>query len=165
MGIYAKNRWEWSTTQQALWAYSCATVPLYDTLGTDALAFIAQQAGLTTIFCSKLETPKLLAAKTAKATELAALKNVVQFEDVDEAGRKAAAEVGLNLLSFAQVSDAGKFNHRDAIKPNPDDIAVICYTCVCCGSGGGCLACREATPPPSLRLAGRARRATPRAPS
>lgn len=44
VGIYAKNRVEWSLTEIACNTYSMVTVPLYDTLGSEAINFILVQS-------------------------------------------------------------------------------------------------------------------------
>ena len=44
IGIYAKNRPEWVITEEACNAYSFVTVPLYDTLGEEAIQFILMQS-------------------------------------------------------------------------------------------------------------------------
>ncbi|GMS92650.1 hypothetical protein PENTCL1PPCAC_14825, partial [Pristionchus entomophagus] len=43
IGIYSKNRVEWIITELAAYAYSNAIVPIYDTLGNDACAFIINE--------------------------------------------------------------------------------------------------------------------------
>lgn len=43
IGIYAQNCPEWILTEQAVYCYSMVLVPLYDTLGPDACAFIIKQ--------------------------------------------------------------------------------------------------------------------------
>lgn len=43
IGIYAQNCPEWVLTEQAVYCYSMVLVPLYDTLGPDACAFIIKQ--------------------------------------------------------------------------------------------------------------------------
>lgn len=43
IGIYAQNCPEWILTEQAMYCYSMVLVPLYDTLGPDACAFIIKQ--------------------------------------------------------------------------------------------------------------------------
>ena len=46
IGIFAKNRPEWSFTEKACNAYSFVSVPLYDTFGVDAINFILNQSNL-----------------------------------------------------------------------------------------------------------------------
>lgn len=43
IGIYSQNCPEWILTEQAAYCYSMVLVPLYDTLGPDACAFIIKQ--------------------------------------------------------------------------------------------------------------------------
>lgn len=100
-GIFSKNRWEWVASELSGYRIGAANVPLYDTLGADcipgglgsvraalplsvpspgedAASFIIHQAGLRTVFCSRLETPKLLAFKANKAERMASLTHIVQ---------------------------------------------------------------------------------------
>lgn len=43
-GIYSQNCPEWIMTEQAAYCYSMVIVPLYDTLGANACAFIVNQS-------------------------------------------------------------------------------------------------------------------------
>eukprot|EP01138_Halocafeteria_seosinensis_P003925 gb/GECG01004013.1/.p1 GENE.gb/GECG01004013.1/~~gb/GECG01004013.1/.p1 ORF type:complete len:716 (+),score=77.44 gb/GECG01004013.1/:1-2148(+) len=60
VGIYSLNRPEWFITEHACNAYSLVNVPLYDTLGADALEFIVNQSRLRVIVCSGDKIPTLL---------------------------------------------------------------------------------------------------------
>lgn len=46
IGIYSQNCPEWILTEQAVYCYSMVLVPLYDTLGPDACAFIIKQGNM-----------------------------------------------------------------------------------------------------------------------
>ncbi|GMR46570.1 hypothetical protein PMAYCL1PPCAC_16765, partial [Pristionchus mayeri] len=46
IGIYSKNRVEWIITEMATYSYSNVIVPLYDTLGADACAYIVNETGM-----------------------------------------------------------------------------------------------------------------------
>ena len=63
-GIFGKNRWEWTVAQHAMWCQSVCSVPLYDTLGDSAVAFIVAQTGMRTVFCSKTETVRRAPRRT-----------------------------------------------------------------------------------------------------
>lgn len=126
-GLYCKNRYEWVVTEQACNAYGGVVVPLYDTLGEQAVTYILNQTAMRTVFCGRAETKMLLAAKEHHST-LTGFKNIVQFEDVTEAERKTAHEQGLNLLSFAEVIASGKASPQDVTPPAVDDVATFCYT-------------------------------------
>lgn len=43
MGIYGKNCPEWAMSAIACVKFSMVTVPLYDTLGADAVSYVVQQ--------------------------------------------------------------------------------------------------------------------------
>jgi len=128
VGLYSKNRWEWSTAQQALFTQKMASVPLYDTLGVAAVSYIVRQTGMATIFCSKVETAKLVAFKKADAASFAALTTVLQFEDATDADRAAATEAGLTLRTFSELLTVGRANPKPHNPPAPEDYGIICYT-------------------------------------
>ena len=43
VGVYSHNCPEWVLCEQGLYSYSMVIIPLYDTLGAEACAFIIQQ--------------------------------------------------------------------------------------------------------------------------
>jgi long-chain acyl-CoA synthetase len=51
VGLYFINRPEWLVVDHACAAYSFVSVPLYDTLGPDAVKFVVNHANLQAIFC------------------------------------------------------------------------------------------------------------------
>ena len=158
LGLFSKNRYEWVLGEQAANAYGAVTVPLYDTLGAEAVSFILLQSEMQTVMAGRhevntvregcvlrclgacrcicrgmwllpnrlrLQHPflflscafyQLLTVKRTLAEAGRFLQNVIQFEDVTDAERKAAAEAGLTLLSFAEliefVRGGGRF-HRE----------------------------------------------------
>lgn len=52
MGIYSKNREEWTITDLAALKQSGTVIAFYDTLGPSAVEFVIKQTGLTTIACA-----------------------------------------------------------------------------------------------------------------
>ena len=128
VGLFTKNRYEWVIVEQACNAYSGVVVPLYDTLGESAVSYVLNQTGLTTVFASKEEVPKLLAAKGSHAEGLPRFQTIVQFEDATEQERKAATDAGLTLRTFAELLDNGRANPREPEPPSPDAVATFCYT-------------------------------------
>lgn len=53
VGIFSQNRPEWVKTLIATWYNGDFCVPLYDTLGATAVAYILNDSDVTTVFCSK----------------------------------------------------------------------------------------------------------------
>ena len=52
MGIYSKNREEWTVTELAGISQAVTTVSFYDTLGPSSVEFVINQTELTTISCA-----------------------------------------------------------------------------------------------------------------
>ena len=70
MGIYAKNCPEWLITEIACGAYSLVIVPLYDTLGHDAISYIVNQTGMSAVVCAEDKLANLFAvAKQCKSLQ------------------------------------------------------------------------------------------------
>lgn len=59
LGIYSKNCLQWGLAEQACNAYNICIVPVYDTLGADAVEFILQQTEMKTCLCGPNEVLKV----------------------------------------------------------------------------------------------------------
>ena len=126
VGLYSKNRYEWCIAEQACHAYSLVDVPIYDTLGEEALDHILVETELTTIFCDTAGVANLVAAKKRKPfTKFA---NVVSFDSVTDADRSACAAAGLSLTTFAELRVIGAVHPAPHVPPAPTDLAFLCYT-------------------------------------
>jgi len=53
LGVYSKNREEYAVVDIAASLFGFVTVPVYDTLGVEAFAFILNQTNLETVFLSE----------------------------------------------------------------------------------------------------------------
>lgn len=126
VALYSKNRWEWVVAEQACHAYNLVDVPLYDTLGGDAIDFVLGQAGVGVVFTDLNAVSKIVESK--KRAPASALKAVVSFEDVTDAHRATASAAGLRLLSFNELRDVGRANPKPVTPPTPEDLAFLCYT-------------------------------------
>ncbi|MES1914535.1 MAG: hypothetical protein MHM6MM_006595, partial [Cercozoa sp. M6MM] len=78
VGIYAKNRVEWTVTNLANATQKLRTVALYDTLSPDAIEYILSHAELKVVCTSKQGIKKLVQAK--KAMPELPLTHVIQFD-------------------------------------------------------------------------------------
>lgn len=54
LGLYSTNCPEWILAEQGAYTYSMVIVPLYDTLGPDACAYIVNQGSISFPVCSKV---------------------------------------------------------------------------------------------------------------
>lgn len=125
VGLYSINCRDWMLVDGACYAYSLVTVPLYDTLGPDAVRFICSHAELTAVACSAecLETllPCLADTHTVQLVVVFGLK----------AGTKAPvapAGARVQIRTLEEVIAAGKSQPRPHMPPAPEDMATICYT-------------------------------------
>lgn len=82
MGIYAKNREEWVTTDIANIRSSVVTVAFYDTLGPDAVSFVINQTNLTAISCSGNYLPSLIKLKRDGVVK--SLATLISFDEYPE---------------------------------------------------------------------------------
>ncbi|CAI0551380.1 unnamed protein product [Linum tenue] len=108
VGAYFINRPEWLIVDHACAAYSYISVPLYDTLGPDAVKFVVNHADVQAIFC----TPETL--------------NTV-VGGVDE-NLPSLPSSGVKLISYLKLIGEGRSSLQPFIPPKPEDVATICYT-------------------------------------
>ena len=62
VGIYSMNRPEWTMSALALWSQGLVCVPLYDSVGSDAVRYIVNHASLPLVFAERSKLPTLLEA-------------------------------------------------------------------------------------------------------
>jgi acyl-CoA synthetase (AMP-forming)/AMP-acid ligase II len=136
VGLFSQNRQEWVLAEQGCNSIAVTTVPLYDTLGHEAVRYIVAHTGLTTVVVSRPKLKELLQVKTDS------LKNVVLMDgapSAEEVG--AAAAAGMKIYSLEQVEAAGQAElpadkfHR----PRTHMLATICFTSGTTGNPKGAM--------------------------
>ncbi|XP_077925950.1 long-chain-fatty-acid--CoA ligase 1 isoform X5 [Halichoerus grypus] len=138
IGIFAQNRPEWVIIEQGCFAYSMVIVPLYDTLGTEAITYIVNKAELSLVFVDKPEKANLLLdGMENKLTP--GLKTIVLMDsygiDLLERGKRC----GVEITSMKAMEDLGRANRQRPKPPAPEDLAVICFTSGTTGNPKGAL--------------------------
>uniref|UniRef100_A0A2K6R4S8 Long-chain-fatty-acid--CoA ligase n=1 Tax=Rhinopithecus roxellana TaxID=61622 RepID=A0A2K6R4S8_RHIRO len=131
IGIFAQNRPEWVIIEQGCFAYSMVIVPLYDTLGNEAVTYIVNKAELSLVFADKPEKAKLLLEgvenKLTPSLKIIVLMDAYGSELVEQ-GQKCGVEI--ISLKAMEVSSP---------PPAPEDLAVICFTSGTTGNPKGAL--------------------------
>ncbi|OWK00358.1 ACSL1 [Cervus elaphus hippelaphus] len=138
IGIFAQNRPEWVIIEQGCFAYSMVIVPLYDTLGTEAITYIINKAELSLVFVDKPEKANLL-LEGVENKLIPCLKTVVLMDsygsDLLERGKKC----GVEIISMKALEDLGRANRRKPKPPAPEDLALICFTSGTTGNPKGAM--------------------------
>ena len=128
VGLFSTNCPEWMLADLALHAYGMVAVPLYDTLGPDAVGYIARHAGLRAIFCSAATLPTLLRS-TGGGDGCPDLKLVIVYGTQGELPLGPPPPgAGFQIIHFNDLADAGRGAPQPHCPPDADDMFTICYT-------------------------------------
>ncbi|CAG8723922.1 5518_t:CDS:2, partial [Racocetra fulgida] len=104
--------------------YNFVTVPLYDTLGAEAIEFIINQTGIEFVLTTVNKGRTLLYMKEALPT----LKTLIISDDADQDLIDYANELNVQIVNNETVENDGAIHQAEEINPKSDDIATICYT-------------------------------------
>ncbi|KAI8319272.1 acetyl-CoA synthetase-like protein [Martensiomyces pterosporus] len=128
-GIFSPNRIEWSYVEHASYIYNQVTVPMYDTLGVEAIKHMAVETEMTLIAAA----PEKLTTIFELWADLPHVKTVVVFGEIPESAKESLSSIpeGSQLITLDDMIELGK---KDGLAPlpetpaQPDDICTICYT-------------------------------------
>ncbi|KAA8548618.1 hypothetical protein F0562_000302 [Nyssa sinensis] len=124
VGLYFINRPEWLIVDIACSAYSYISVPLYDTLGPDAVKYIINHAVVQAIFCEAQTLNILLSF----LSEIPSVRLIVVVGGVDDQIPSLLSTTGVEVVSYSKLLSQGCSNLQPFCPPKPDDVATICYT-------------------------------------
>uniref|UniRef100_A0A3P9MMW2 Long-chain-fatty-acid--CoA ligase n=1 Tax=Oryzias latipes TaxID=8090 RepID=A0A3P9MMW2_ORYLA len=126
IGIFSQNRPEWTMTELACYTYSLVSVPLYDTLGTEAIAHILDKASISTVVCDVKDKVNLILDCFNNSKHF--LKTIVLMEEPSESLVERGRRAGIQILTL-----------REMEPPQPEDLAVICFTSGTTGNPKGAM--------------------------
>uniref|UniRef100_A0A8C1JTV0 Arachidonate--CoA ligase n=1 Tax=Cyprinus carpio TaxID=7962 RepID=A0A8C1JTV0_CYPCA len=113
---------EWVITELACYTFSMALVPLYDTLGLEAMVHILKLAEISMVVCDKEDKAEsLLKIKEKGVTP--ALSCLVLFNPFSAALLERGRKCGVEILQLSQIMVRSNIN-----PPKPQDLAVVCFT-------------------------------------
>uniref|UniRef100_A0A9J8DIP4 Arachidonate--CoA ligase n=1 Tax=Cyprinus carpio carpio TaxID=630221 RepID=A0A9J8DIP4_CYPCA len=121
IGIFSQNRPEWTISELACYTYSLISVPLYDTLGTEAIGYILEKACISTVVCDVPEKAKLLLDCVSGRQHT--VKTLILIENFDADLVSRAQQCGIDIVSLKDTEV-----NKPRIPPQPDDLAIICFT-------------------------------------
>ncbi|XP_030629483.1 long-chain-fatty-acid--CoA ligase 5 isoform X1 [Chanos chanos] len=142
IGIFAQNRPEWIIAEQACYTYSMVAVPLYDTLGPEALVFIINRADISTVLCDKPQKAEILLSNSEKGLT-SVLKTIILMDPFDNSLTERGAKCGVEVLSMKEVEALGKDNLRKPVPPKPEDLSTVCFTSGTTGDPKGAMLTHE----------------------
>ena len=106
LGIWMKNRWEWTTSLLSAMHFSITAVGFYDAMSLDQVDFILNQTEMKTMVVTPDYAQKIVGMKKqGKASNIDAL--IVSGECSADL-LTAASEISLNIHSFESVCQRGE---------------------------------------------------------
>ncbi|XP_069560792.1 long-chain-fatty-acid--CoA ligase 5 [Brachyistius frenatus] len=142
IGIFAQNRPEWIIGELACYTYSMVAVPLYDTLGLEALVFIIDRAEISTVLCDNQSKAETLLQNREKG-EIPVLKTVVIMDPFDSELVERATKSDVEVMSMQALEALGESNHHKPIPPKPEDLGIVCFTSGTTGNPKGAMLTHE----------------------
>uniref|UniRef100_A0A4W6CHZ0 Long-chain-fatty-acid--CoA ligase n=1 Tax=Lates calcarifer TaxID=8187 RepID=A0A4W6CHZ0_LATCA len=142
IGIFAQNRPEWIIGELACYTYSMVAVPLYDTLGPEALVFIIDRAEISTVLCDNQKKAETLLQNREKG-QSAALKTIIIMDPFNSELVERGTKCGVDIVSLQDVEALGKSNLQKPIPPRPEDLSIVCFTSGTTGDPKGAMLTHE----------------------
>merc|ERR1711959_500148 len=124
VGILSGNCPEWMVGMQACNKIGAACVPLYDTLGENAVEYILNHAECKAVFVSGAKLANLLKSTGKMQT----VKLIVYWGEASPEDEAALASLKIKTKSFTHLLDAGAKAPKPGNKAKSADIATIMYT-------------------------------------
>jgi len=125
VGILGANCQEWMVAMQAANRMSYITVPLYDTLGENAVQFIIEHSSTQVVFAEGKKMPEL-AKVVDKVGKL--LKHIIYWGEAPQDALDLASSGSVNVVKYEDFYAAGEANLVDGVASDPEDLCTIMYT-------------------------------------
>uniref|UniRef100_A0A9J8CXT6 Arachidonate--CoA ligase n=1 Tax=Cyprinus carpio carpio TaxID=630221 RepID=A0A9J8CXT6_CYPCA len=104
---------EWTISELACYTYSLISVPLYDTLGTEAISYILDKTGISTVICDVPEKVKLLLDCVSGREH--SVKTLILIENFDTDLVSRAQQCGINIISLRDAENIGKAHRQHPV--------------------------------------------------
>ncbi|CAL8087877.1 unnamed protein product [Calicophoron daubneyi] len=124
VGLYGKNSPEWLSTLIACSAYNLVAVPLYNTLGEDAVKYVFHQVEPVIVLCDTAQLARQISEwSTEKLKHVVVIQADDAFEELRTSGR-----MNTKLLSFKELLSIGREELQPTKAAQPDDLFLVGYT-------------------------------------
>ncbi|XP_052179737.1 probable CoA ligase CCL6 [Diospyros lotus] len=139
-GIYGSNCPEWIISMEACSSHAITYVPLYDTLGPNAVEFIINHAEVSIAFVQENKLAAILACLPMCNSHL---KTIVSFGEISGMQKKEAEDVGVSCFSWKEFALLGNLDHELPSKQRTN-FCTIMYTSGTTGEPKGVILTNEA---------------------
>lgn len=127
LGFYSKNCPEYILGDMGCYSQKITPLPMYDSLGPEAVEYCVNQAELKTLLVHSLVFENAL-----RVAENGTLKNLIvidgheceRFEQMCEQGKA----IGCKIYSMKEIEEIGKNKPQPLNLPGNQDVAFFCYT-------------------------------------
>lgn len=102
VGIFSRNKVEWTLTDVACSIYGIVTIPIYDTLGDENISYVLNHTNLTTCFVNDKSVSALI-----KTKDLAKLTTLIAFDQISKEAIEKMAERGVKIISLGDLMAKG----------------------------------------------------------
>ena len=126
IGLFSINRSEWVVTEQACYRSSLIVVPLYDTLGDEAIEYIIKKTEISILFTTSEKCTKLLQSNLNSKTSI--LKLIVIMDEITVELNESWKDSQIEIISFDDALECGDKHPKDRCTPKSNDVATICFT-------------------------------------
>ncbi|CAI7778685.1 unnamed protein product [Closterium sp. NIES-53] len=122
VGLYCVNRAEWVLTEQACYSFGFVSVPLYDTLGPDAVQYIMNHAEIAAVLCTRDKLDMI----TSCLKDCPSVRLVVVLGQADHL--LPMPPPGVTFLYYSKLEAQGRISPPPFAPLSPDETCSICYT-------------------------------------
>lgn len=137
VGIHSKNTVNWILLDIANLCYGYTSLPLYDTLGEDAVDHMLEETEVTTIFMSADQIKNhSIRIKSGKAPHF---KTIVIMDEDALTNQDLKDLEGITWFKFSQVVEAGQKTPHPYPQVVPEDVACFSYTSGTTGTPKGAI--------------------------
>jgi long-chain acyl-CoA synthetase len=124
IALFSINRPEWIIAEQACFVQGLVTVPLYDTLGAEAIEYITNLCETPMICCTADKIAKILVL----AAKIPSIKFIVTMDIASDELKASAEKAGVKIHSIEEVEKLGAENAIEKAEITSEAIATICFT-------------------------------------
>ena len=139
MGMYGKNTLNYFLSDIALCIYGITIIPLYDTLGEEAINYTFEQTKMETLFINANHIKKMLEQKKEKNL-FKSLKNIIVLDE-ENFDSKIKTEYGalVKIFTLSELMKKGEENIQPWAKVTPETIYSFSYTSGTTGTPKGAM--------------------------